>query len=207
MFKKVDENSVLPVIKTEFSSSADLCARVDIVIKPSETKAIPLGVIIDIEAVKQSFFEDIKLKDERAGMPPYAKSTLESMWVDFQKSNYFALKIRSSTSFQLIITNGEGEIDLDYPKEIGLIVHNPLRLKEGTNEIDFDRVVEIKAGTPIAQIKLAPHHNYLMGDEYRLNEKRVGGYGSTNKEIGISSPEIADIIKENSGVKIFLNSK
>ena len=69
---------------------------------------------------------------------------------------------------------------MDYPKEIGLIVHNPLRLKEGVNEIDFDKVVEIKAGMPVAQIKLVPHHNYLLSNKYRTDKVRVGGYGSTN---------------------------
>lgn len=176
---KLLENGVLPKIKTKFSSSADLCSRIDISIRPGETAIIPLGVTIDLEEVKKCFIEDIKEKDKKAKMPPYSNVALEEMWESFQKSNYFALKIRSSLSFHLNIANGEGEIDIDYPKEIGLIVHNPLRLKEGVNEIDFDKVVEIKAGMPVAQIKLVPHHNYLLSNKYRTDEVRVGGYGST----------------------------
>jgi len=170
-----------PIIKTEFSSSADLCARIDVTLRPGETKAIPLGVIIDLEAVKQSYFNEVTNERIDLGLPALTKDVFEKLWIKFQKANCFLLKIRSSPSFELIIANGEGEIDMDYPKEIGIILHNPLRLKENANEIDFDRTVDIKAGTPIAQIKLTPHHNYLMGDEYRLNKKRVGGYGSTNQ--------------------------
>lgn len=182
MFKQVELDGVSkqPLIKTEFSSSADLCARINMTLRPGETKAIPLGVIIDLNAIKENYFNHVDTQNKKAGLPPLDRDTIESMWVDFQKSSFFALKIRSSLSFELNIANGEGEIDIDYPKEIGLIVHNPLRLKEGTNEIDFDRVVEIKAGSPVAQIKLAPHLNFLMSDNFRLTEKRIGGYGSTN---------------------------
>jgi dUTPase len=73
---------------------------------------------------------------------------------------------------------------LDYTKQIGLIVHNSLRLKDdGSKEIDFDRVVSIKSGTPVAQIKLVSHSNYLLSEEYRENSIRDGGYGSTNEKM------------------------
>ena len=46
---KIIEGGTKPHIKTEFSSSADLCAREKVVIGAGETKIIPLGVIIDLE--------------------------------------------------------------------------------------------------------------------------------------------------------------
>lgn len=181
---KVLKGGVLPKIKTIFSSSADLCASEDVEIGVGEIKIIPLGVVIDLEALKTSYFDYLNQRNKKAGMPPFAKATLETMWIDFQKSHYFALKIRSSLAFSLIIANGEGEIDLDFIKQIGLIVHNPLRLKDdGSKEIDFDRIVSIKSGTPVAQIKLAPHSNYLLGDKYRVGNIREGGYGSTDTKV------------------------
>jgi hypothetical protein len=107
---RILKGGVSPKIKTIFSSSADLCASEDVEIGVGETKIIPLGVAIDLEALKNCYFDYLNQQDKMAGMPPFAKATLESMWIDFQKSHYFALKIRSSLSFSLIIANGEGEI-------------------------------------------------------------------------------------------------
>lgn len=44
-----------------------------------------------------------------------------------------------------------------------------------------EKKVVIGAGERVAQIKLMPHKNYLMPDEYKSTEKRTGGFGSTNK--------------------------
>lgn len=176
-----------PVIKTEFSSSADLCSRIDLTIQAGETKVIPLGVKINLEELKKSVIKDyiefgngtnwgVIFEDK-------AKKEHDKIFNKFLKSHFLELKIRSSLSFKLIVSNGVGEIDLDYPDEIGLIVHNPF---SGTYDSDTRNViadinneVDIKAGDRVAQIKLMEHKNFLAPEAYRTGEKRVGGYGST----------------------------
>ncbi|NCB10131.1 MAG: hypothetical protein EOM78_00690 [Erysipelotrichia bacterium] len=192
------KDGIAPKIKTEFSSSADLCSRGDIIIGVGETKIIPLGVKIDLEQIKNICFGEykafMKIQDPKNG---FTTTQFQEAYTNFLKSHFFELKIRSSGSTKkgLIIANGSGEIDLDYPDEIGLIVHNPVKqglpvrviqkLKPNSSELEGEYLeylggeITIKAGEPIAQIKLMPHKNYLMPDEYRSTAKRVGGFGST----------------------------
>lgn len=177
-----------PKIKTEFSSSADLCSRVDITIGAGETKIIPLGVKIDLEQIKNICFGEyksfMKMQDPKNG---FTSTQFQEAYNSFLKSHFFELKLRSSLAVKagLIIANGVGEIDIDYPDEIGLIVHNPVRvfnLLSGEECFDSGKFVTIKAGERVAQIKLMPHKNYLMPNEYRSTDKRVGGFGSTGSE-------------------------
>lgn len=185
MFKIID-GGTKPHIKTEFSSSADLCAREKVVIGAGETKIIPLGVKIDLENLETLFINDLDKRDTRAGLPLLSKVTKKELYQDFLLSHFFELKIRSSLAVKkgLIISNGVGEIDIDYPDEIGLVVHNPVRIfniASGEGCFDSGNSVTIEAGERVAQIKLMPHKNYLMPDEYKSTEKRTGGFGSTNK--------------------------
>lgn len=185
------KGGVAPKIKTEFSSSADLCSRGDITIGAGETKIIPLGVKINLDYFKDNFIEKTYTKDDDNNI---LKGVVFNQYEysHFLKSHFLELKLRSSLAIKkgLIIANGTGEIDLDYPDEIGLIVHNPVRVKQivenGVNytilEDREDTEVTIKAGERVAQIKLMPHKNYLMPDEYRSDDKRVGGFGSTGSE-------------------------
>lgn len=165
------EASKDPVIKTEFSSSADLCSRIDLTIHAGETKVIPLGVKINLEAMKKIALDDRLL----FGMNTEFQHDQERI-IHFLKSHFLELKIRSSLSFELIVANGVGEIDLDYPDEIGLIVHFPFKF---ANNLDIVSEYKIKAGDRVAQIKLMEHKNFLAPEAYRTGEKRVGGYGST----------------------------
>ena len=45
---KLLEDGIIPVYKTEGSAGADCFSRVDAVIKPHETKVIPLGFEVEI---------------------------------------------------------------------------------------------------------------------------------------------------------------
>ena len=45
---KLLEDGIIPVYKTESSAGADCFSRVDAVIKPHETKVIPLGFAVEI---------------------------------------------------------------------------------------------------------------------------------------------------------------
>lgn len=178
MFEIIEGGST-PQIKTEFSSSADLCSRTEVTIHSGETKVIPLGIKINLVELENLFIDNLDYRDSKAGIPLMARSTKEDLFKEFLLSHFLELKIRSSLSFELIVANGVGEIDLDYPKEIGLIVHFPFKFD---NKLDLIPFHTIKAGERVAQIKLMEHKNFLMPSEYRLNKKRTGGYGSTNKE-------------------------
>lgn len=204
MFKIID-GGTNPHIKTEFSSSADLYARKDIDIPMGETKVIPLGVIIDLENLETLFINDLDKRDMRAELPLLSKTTKKELYHDFLLSHFFELKIRSSLAKHLIIPNGVGEIDIDYPDEIGLMVHNPISAKfliditamqrdflsnpEDLNmqsrllDIAVNNMISIRAGDRVGQIKLMKHENHLMPDKYRSTEKRTGGFGSTNKSL------------------------
>lgn len=188
---KIIEGGTKPHIKTEFSSSADLCAREKVVIGAGETKIIPLGVKIDLEQIKNICFGDykafMKMQYPNRG---FTGAEFEDAYKQFLKTHFFELKLRSSLAVKgLIISNGVGEIDIDYPDEIGLIVHNPISgidengLFNGADDkTSKDKTCFlIEAGERVAQIKLMPHKNYLMPDEYKSTEKRTGGFGSTNK--------------------------
>ena len=106
----------------------------------------------------------------------------ENDWLDFLKSHYLEVALRSSLAVKgLIIANGIGIIDLDYPDEIGLIVHNPIYstgiMKIGVNK-DFE--FKISKGDKVAQCTLKEHKGYLMG--YESDVVREGGFGSTGQK-------------------------
>ena len=137
MFKVLDEVCT-PKRATKYSAYVDLFAREDVVIGAGETKIVKLGVKIDSEKLKQ-----IQLIG--------AFGSIE----DFLSRHYIEVALRSSLGVKgLIIANGIGIIDLDYPDEIGLIVHNPVNLD----------VVDLSA-------KLI-----VMSD-------KLGGYGLSTEEI------------------------
>jgi dUTPase len=182
MFKVLDE-ACEPKRATEYSACVDLFAREDVVIGEGETKIIPLGVKIDFEKLKIISDRDL---ENLAGMPLDAidngDGDADAVYFDvFMSSHYLALFIRLSLAVKgLIIPNGQGVIDLDYPDEIGLIVHNPLTFKSLMKWIYSFGVVDrykISKGDKVAQCTIKPHKGYLMGCESDV--VRNGGFGST----------------------------
>ena len=164
MFKVLD-TICQPTRATKYSAMVDLYAREDVVIGAGETKIVPLGVKIDIKNLMQHF----QKADERI-------TWYEAYLNDFLKRHYLVLHIRSSLAVKgLIIPNGEGVIDIDYPDEIGLIVHNPII--DITFGICNGTIYTIKKGDKVAQCTLMEHKGYLMGIE--SDAERSGGFGST----------------------------
>jgi len=142
MFEILDE-VCKPQRATKYSAYVDLFAREDVNIWAGETRIVPLGV-------------KLKLDLSKYGEP-------------FLISNYLEIALRSSLAVKgLIIANGIGIVDLDYPDEIGLIVHNSL-----------DTSYNIKKGDKVAQCTIKEHKSYSMG--YESDVVRSGGFGSTNK--------------------------
>lgn len=159
MFKVLDE-VCQPTRATKYSAMVDLYAREDVVIGAGETKIVPLGVKIDKGSIKDS------LEDwEHIG--------------GFMESHFIELHPRSSLRAKGLII-GVGVIDLDYPDEIGLIVHNPI-MEIWTVGIGDKCLLRgkytIKKGDKVAQCTLKEHKGYLLGIE--SDTERSGGFGST----------------------------
>ena len=163
MFKVLDEVCT-PRRGTKYSSYVDLFARESVSVGAGETNIIPLGIKID----PNFFIYEIGEVDVDAGGS--ILSFGESKKIDrFLKTHYLELALRSSLAVKgLIISNGIGVIDLDYPDEIGLIVYNTL-----------DKEFKINKGDKVAQCTLKEHKSYLMG--YESEVVRDGGFGSTGK--------------------------
>ena len=154
MFKVLD-GATAPTRATKYSAMVDLYAREDVIIGAGETKIVPLGVKIDKGSIKDSL-EDL----EHIG--------------GFMESHFIELHPRSSLRAKGLII-GVGVIDLDYPDEIGLIVHNPiLDVSFGVYNGD---AFKISKGDKVAQCTLMEHKGYLMGIE--SDAERSGGFGST----------------------------
>lgn len=176
---KVIEGGFEPVRSTKYSAYVDLFSREDVVIGAGETKVIKLGVKLDLEKLHKNILRDygqpIKYLDE------------------FVSSHYIEVALRSSLAVKgLIIANGIGVIDLDYPDEIGLIVHNPITGITQHPSPDCRNIqaftcmndsniyyFTINKGDKIAQCTLKEHKGYLMG--YESDVVREGGFGSTGK--------------------------
>ena len=167
MFKVLNE-VCQPTRATKYSAMVDLYAREDVVIGAGETKIVPLGVKISEDGLQK-----LLVNSGREFMDDY-----------FKKSHYLELHPRSSLRVKGLII-GVGVIDLDYPDEIGLIVHNPIkRACFGVNETgkyDYEADVWgehiINKGDKISQCTLMEHKGYLLGIE--SDTERSGGFGST----------------------------
>lgn len=167
MFKVLDE-VCQPTRATKYSAMVDLYARESVVIGAGETKIVPLGVKIDRGWFPNAYPLDIE--------------NMERCMYDFYSKHYLELHPRSSLRAKGLII-GVGVIDLDYPDEIGLIVHNPVQTRwinpypSGCRqEIYLPRYV-INKGDKVAQCTLKEHKGYLLGIE--SDAERSGGFGST----------------------------
>lgn len=157
MFKVLD-TICQPTRATKYSAMVDLYAREDVVIGAGETKIVPLGVKISEDGLQK-----LLVNSGREFMDDY-----------FKKSHYLELHPRSSLRAKGLII-GVGVIDLDYPDEIGLIVHNPII--DITFGICNGTIYTIKKGDKVAQCTLMEHKGYLLGIE--SDAERSGGFGST----------------------------
>ena len=168
-----------PVRSTKYSAYVDLFAREDITIGAGETKIVKLGVKIDLDLIDRELLGINACKNDALCIEIFER---------FLKSHYLEIALRSSLGVKgLIIANGIGIIDLDYPDEIGLIVHNPVQIREFVqNGNNYTTVVDsddsefvIKKGDKVAQCTLKEHKGFLMG--YESDVVRISGFGSTGK--------------------------
>ena len=178
MFKILDEVCT-PKRGTKYSAYVDLFAREDVVIRAGETKIVKLGIKLDLEPILQKLCN--KFSYDLSDIDLIDKTHPMSRELDyFLKSHYLEIALRSSLGVKgLIISNGIGIIDLDYPDEIGLIVHNPMPNIGVPDGYILKSLFEIKKGDKVAQCTLKEHKGYLMG--YESDVVRTSGFGSTGK--------------------------
>ena len=171
---KVIEGGFEPVRSTKYSAYVDLFSAEDVIIGAGETKVIKLGVKLDLDKLYRSWYFYTE------------QNKISGSWDMYLRSHYLEVALRSSLAVKgLIIANGIGIIDLDYPDEIGLIVHNPLDgidLIENYNYCNQSippklRKFIINKGDKVAQCTIKEHKGFLMG--YESDVVRVSGFGST----------------------------
>ena len=159
---------------TKYSAYVDLFSAEDAIIGAGETKVIKLGIKLDLDKLYRSWYFYTE------------QNKISGSWDMYLRSHYLEVALRSSLAVKgLIIANGTGKVDLDYPNEIGLIVHNPISInvvsRNNDNTISGwqikDNDFKIKKGDKVAQCTIAPHEGYLMG--YESDAVRVSGFGST----------------------------
>ena len=168
---KVIEGGFEPVRSTKYSAYVDLFSAEDVTIGAGETKVIKLGVKLDLDELYRSWYFYTE------------QNNISGSWDMYLRSHFLEVALRSSLAVKgLIIANGTGKVDLDYPDEIGLIVHNPINLNFISDYLannDYKKYsnFKIKKGDKVAQCTIAPHEGFLMG--YESDAVRVSGFGST----------------------------
>ena len=168
---KVIEGGFEPVRSTKYSAYTDLFSAEDVTIGIGETKVIKLGVKLDLDELYRSWYFYTE------------QNKISGSWDMYLSSHYLEVALRSSLAVKgLIIANGTGKVDLDYPNEIGLIVHNPIDLNFICDYLvnrDYKKYsgFKIKKGDKVAQCTISPHEGFLMG--YESDVVRVSGFGST----------------------------
>ena len=201
MFKILD-GACTPKRGTRYSAYVDLFAREDVIIGAGETKIVKLGVKLDLDLIDRELLGINSCKNDIVCL---------QIWERFLRSHYLEIALRSSLGVKgLIIANGTGKVDLDYPDEIGIIIHNPVT--EYTITWWIDRLAKlvglhtnfnkdnianyhIKKGDKVAQCTIAPHKGYLMG--YETETLRTGGFGSTDTKEEAPNFDKPDIFKCN----------
>lgn len=165
-----------PTRATKYSACVDLYAKEDIIIGAGCTPIVNLGVKIDIDELDVDVSGDYKFARRNNASDETLIRIKEQQKDNFMKSHYLELHPRSSLRAKGLII-GVGVIDLDYPNEIGLIVHNPIDYTTFHNESYTEYI--IKKGDKVAQCTLKEHKGYLLGIE--SDTERNGGFGSTDK--------------------------
>ena len=179
MFKVLDP-ICQPTRATKYSAMVDLYARESVVIGAGETKIVPLGVKIDLTPIQVQMTKMCLVRLDEIPVEELTHNHYE--YHEFMSSHYLELHPRSSLRVKGLII-GVGVIDLDFPDEIGLIVHNPIHNENFSSVVQIGEEAfkyshyTINKGDKVAQITLMEHKGYLMGIESDV--ERSGGFGST----------------------------
>ncbi len=143
MFISVDDGR-LPEAATIGSAGVDVYANENCNIWAGFTEVVKLGIKLDLEEIKK---------------------------LDIQNNHFLMLSVRSSMRLREISSLGEGIVDLSYPYEIKMILHN--HSKNG--------MIKIKKGDKIGQLILMQHNERATWKYRQTDTKRNGGWGSTGQ--------------------------
>ena len=131
------------------------------------------GVTLPSRGTSKAMAYDFYANDDYSVEP----GEIVKIWTDvkayMQKNECLIINVRSSMGGKFMLANTAGWIDADYYSNddndgnIGVFLKN----------ISYERQ-EIKRGDRIAQ---GAFFNFLVADTGNTNEKRTGGFGSTNK--------------------------
>lgn len=189
---KVIQAGCEPERGTKRSACIDLFAAHSAVIEAGQTVKIGLGVMIDMDKIKEHFTYDVATKFKDGDLVQFTvDGALNATELEkFLDTHYLQLQIRSSLGADgLIIPNGVGIIDLDYDKEIQMTIHNPIKGVEimehlmnphtRTLVIHNLKKQKIEKGDKIGQIMLCEHKTHMFG--ITTDKERTGGFGSTGK--------------------------
>ena len=140
--------------------------RVELENKTGRTLAYQTGMSVglDVEANVDVILEPMKVTVVPTGL------WIKSYDLECSQLGEIQVRLRSSLAAKhnIILANGIGTIDLDYPNEIGVLLLN-------LGKEPFT----IKKGTRVAQLVLA-EAEYLSGNDITVQHgERLGGYGST----------------------------
>ena len=136
---KFERPELEPIRATEHSAGYDLRTKEIVTCLPGKIKIIRTGVYID---------------------------TGSKEWSKVKDGHYFGLHIRSSMANRgLMLANGVGVIDMDYEKEIGVMIYN-----------STPHPIVIGEDERVAQLVL---NKCVMLKSSALKKKRFGGFGST----------------------------
>lgn len=141
MFISVDGGK-LPECSTKFSVGLDVFANEEADVWAGFTEVVKLGIKLDLEFTKKH---------------------------DLQINHYLALEVRSSMRMREISSLGTGIIDLDYPDEIKIVLHN--HSKSG--------MIKFKKGDKIGQLILMQHNPHHTWQYRTTTDERIGGWGSS----------------------------
>ncbi len=121
MFKKLNENAILPKSENEYAAGIDVFASEEIIIKPGYTEYIPLGIGLDLDVRDyKGFYFGLYLTD-----------TIAKKGV--------------------ILPNGVGIINIDTTQEIKLLAFKPLQDPSGYENLKIRIKKGEKVGQLILQ--------------------------------------------------------
>lgn len=141
MFISVDGGR-LPECATIGSAGLDVFANENCDIWSGFTEVIKLGIKLDLKEIKR---------------------------LDIQDNHFLMLSVRSSMRVRELSSLGKGIIDLSYPDELKIILHN--HSKSG--------MIKIKKGDKIGQLILMQHNSSATWKYRQTDVERTGGFGSS----------------------------
>lgn len=141
----------MPLAKTKSSAGYDVFSNEDVTIYPGNRALLRLGIALNADEIEG-------LEADFAG--------------EFSMQFYFGLYVRSSVALRgAYMPNGVGVIDMDYRDEICM----PIALPH-----DVETPLKIHRHQAIGQLILHRHYGHdVLGDRYRKDARRIGGFGST----------------------------